>query len=44
VGAIHDLVPAAELVHRFVAEAEAAVDRIAAARAAISSAVTHPTP
>jgi enoyl-[acyl-carrier protein] reductase II len=44
VGAIHDLVPAAELVHRFVAEAEAAVDRIAAARAAISSAVTHPMP
>jgi enoyl-[acyl-carrier protein] reductase II len=31
-GAIHDLVPAGELVHRFVAEAEQALDRAAAVR------------
>jgi enoyl-[acyl-carrier protein] reductase II len=33
VGAIHELVPAAELVRRFVADAEAALDRIGALRA-----------
>ncbi|HVX17670.1 MAG TPA: nitronate monooxygenase [Acidimicrobiales bacterium] len=32
VGAIHELVPAGELVHRFVAEAEAALGRVDAAR------------
>jgi enoyl-[acyl-carrier protein] reductase II len=33
VGAIHDLVPAGELVHRFVREAEEIIDRIAKLRA-----------
>lgn len=32
VGAIHDLVPAGELVHRFVAEAEAALGKVDTAR------------
>jgi len=32
VGAIHDIVPAAELVERFVAEAEAVLDRMSALR------------
>ena len=32
VGAITELVPAGELVHRFVAEAEATLDRLAALR------------
>ena len=31
-GAIHELVPAADLVRRFVAEAEAAIDKLTAAR------------
>jgi enoyl-[acyl-carrier protein] reductase II len=34
-GAIHELVPAAELVRRFVAEAEEAVDRLTSVRAAL---------
>lgn len=33
VGAIHELVPAGELVHRFVAEAEAALDKLSSVRA-----------
>ena len=32
VGAIHELVPAAELVRRFVTEAEAVLDRVASLR------------